>query len=259
MTIVVCSNRAVYQKNSSEAIDYQTGRLLTIHFKEKEYYSMSTNRFDYRKYKSFPQINISNRTWPDQVIKEAPIWCSVDLRDGNQALIEPMSVGQKKRMFDLLAEVGFKEIEVGFPAASQPDFDFVRSLIEEDRVPEDVTIQVLTQARPELIQRTFQSLKGARRAILHVYNSTSIVQREKVFKTDKAGIVEIAVEGAKEVKRCANSQSETDWVFQYSPESFTGTEVDFAVEVCNAVNDIWEPTLETVSYTHLTLPTILLV
>ena len=251
MTIVVCSNRAVSQKNSSEAIDYQTGRLLTIHFKEKEYYSMSTNRFDYRKYKSFPQIDINNRTWPDQVIKEAPIWCSVDLRDGNQALIEPMSVEQKKRMFDLLVEVGFKEIEVGFPAASQPDFDFVRSLIEEDRVPEDVTIQVLTQARPELIQRTFESLKGARRAILHVYNSTSIVQREKVFKTDKAGIVEIAVEGAKEVKRCANSQSETEWVFQYSPESFTGTEVDFAVEVCDAVNDIWEPTLENPSIINL--------
>ena len=203
---------------------------------------MSANRFDHTKYKPFPQIQIENRTWPDKVITEAPIWCSVDLRDGNQALIEPMSVGQKKRMFELLVEVGFKEIEVGFPAASQPDFDFVRSLIEEDKIPDDVTIQVLTQARPELIRRTFDSLKGARRAILHVYNSTSIVQREKVFKTDKAGIINIAVEGAKEVKRCAAAQPDTEWIFQYSPESFTGTEVDFAVDVCDAVNDIWKPT-----------------
>ena len=212
---------------------------------------MSANRFDYRKYKPFPQIDINNRSWPDKVITKAPIWCSVDLRDGNQALIEPMSVKQKKRMFDLLVEVGFKEIEVGFPAASQPDFDFVRSLIEENKVPEDVTIQVLTQARPELIRRTFESLKGARRAILHLYNSTSIVQREKVFKTDKNGIIEIAVEGAKEVKRCADLQSETEWVFQYSPESFTGTEIDFAVEVCDSVNDVWKPTPENPSSINL--------
>ena len=212
---------------------------------------MSANRFDYTKYKPFPQIEIEKRTWPDKVITEAPIWCSVDLRDGNQALIEPMSVGQKKRMFELLVEVGFKEIEVGFPAASQPDFDFVRSLIEEDKVPHGVTIQVLTQARPELIRRTFDSLKGARRAILHLYNSTSIVQREKVFKTDKAGIIDIAVEGAKEVKRCAAAQPDTEWIFQYSPESFTGTEVDFAVEVCDAVNDIWKPTPERPSIINL--------
>ena len=212
---------------------------------------MSANRFDYTKYKPFPQIEIEKRTWPDKVITEAPIWCSVDLRDGNQALIEPMSVGQKKRMFELLVEVGFKEIEVGFPAASQPDFDFVRSLIEEDKVPHDVTIQVLTQARPELIRRTFDSLKGARRAILHLYNSTSIVQREKVFKTDKAGIIDIAVEGAKEVKRCAAAQPDTEWIFQYSPESFTGTEVDFAVDVCDAVNDIWKPTPERPSIINL--------
>ena len=212
---------------------------------------MSANRFDYKKYKPFPQIDINNRTWPDQVITKAPIWCSVDLRDGNQALIEPMSVKQKKAMFELLVEVGFKEIEVGFPAASQPDFDFVRSLIEENKVPEDVTIQVLTQARPELIRRTFESLKGARRAILHLYNSTSIVQREKVFKTDKNGIIEIAVEGAKEVKRCADFQSATEWVFQYSPESFTGTEVDFAVEVCDSVNDVWKPTPDNPSIINL--------
>ena len=152
--------------------------------------------FDHTKYKPFTTIDIKDRTWPDQVIYEAPKWCSVDLRDGNQALIEPMSVEQKKKMFALLVEVGFKEIEVGFPAASQPDFDFVRYLIEENKIPDDVTIQVLTQARPELIQRTFESLKGARRAILHVYNSTSVVQREKVFKTDKAGIIAIAKAGA---------------------------------------------------------------
>ena len=212
---------------------------------------MGNSRFDHTKYTPFPQIDIKDRTWPDQVITEAPKWCSVDLRDGNQALIEPMSVTQKKKMFELLIEVGFKEIEVGFPAASQPDFDFVRSLIEENRVPEDVTIQVLTQARPELIQRTFQSLKGARKAILHVYNSTSIVQREKVFKTDKAGIIDIAVTGATEVKRCAELQSETEWVFQYSPESFTGTEVEFAVEVCDAVNAVWNPTPENPSIINL--------
>lgn len=200
--------------------------------------------FDHRKYKPFVTVDIKDRTWPDQVISEAPRWCSVDLRDGNQALIEPMSVEQKKKMFALLVEVGFKEIEVGFPAASQPDFDFVRSLIEENKIPSDVTIQVLTQARPELIQRTFESLKGARRAILHVYNSTSVVQREKVFKTDKAGIVAIAKAGAEEVQRCAKLAPDTEWVFQYSPESFTGTEIDFSVEVCNAVAEVWQPTPE---------------
>ncbi|MCY4358111.1 MAG: 2-isopropylmalate synthase [Gammaproteobacteria bacterium] len=209
------------------------------------------NRFDHTKYKPFQPIGMTDRTWPDQVIRRAPTWCSVDLRDGNQALIEPMNVAQKKTLFALLVDVGFKEIEVGFPAASQPDFDFVRSLIEEDRVPADVTIQVLTQARPELIKRTFQALKGARRAILHVYNSTSIVQREKVFKTDKVGIVDIAVTGAREVRQCAELAPETDWVFQYSPESFTGTEVDFAVEVCNAVNEVWQPTPDNPSIINL--------
>jgi 2-isopropylmalate synthase len=198
--------------------------------------------FDHGKYTPFQAIDIKDRTWPDQLITGAPTWCSVDLRDGNQALIEPMSVGQKKKMFALLVDVGFKEIEVGFPAASQPDFDFVRGLIKEDKVPADVTIQVLTQARPELIQRSFESLKGARRAIMHVYNSTSVVQREKVFKTDKAGIIAIAVAGAEEVKRCAALAPETEWVFQYSPESFTGTEIDFAVEVCDAVTAVWNPT-----------------
>ena len=200
--------------------------------------------FDHTKYQPFQTVDIKDRTWPNQVITEAPRWCSVDLRDGNQALIEPMSVAQKKKMFELLVSVGFKEIEVGFPAASQPDFDFVRSLIEEGKVPDDVTIQVLTQARPALIQRTFESLKGAKKAILHVYNSTSVVQREKVFKTDKAGIVDIAVAGALEVKRCAQLAPETEWTFQYSPESFTGTEIDFAVEVCDAVSSVWRPTIE---------------
>ena len=207
--------------------------------------------FDHRKYKPFQPIDIKDRTWPDQQITEAPTWCSVDLRDGNQALIEPMSVSQKKKMFELLVEVGFKQIEVGFPAASQPDFDFVRSLVTGDKIPDDVTIQVLTQARPELIQRTFESLKGVKKSILHVYNSTSVVQREKVFKTDKAGIIEIAVEGATEVKRCAELAPETDWIFEYSPESFTGTEVDFAVAVCDAVNDVWQPTPERCSIINL--------
>jgi 2-isopropylmalate synthase len=200
--------------------------------------------FNHKKYQPFQPISIPDRTWPDQVITKAPRWCSVDLRDGNQALIEPMSVTQKKLMFDLLLEVGFKEIEIGFPAASQPDFDFVRSLVEENRIPDDVTVQVLTQARPELIQRTFESLRGVKQAILHVYNSTSIVQREKVFRTDRAGIIKIAEEGAREVQRCAALASETDWTFQYSPESFTGTEVEFAVEVCDAVTAIWKPTPE---------------
>ena len=200
--------------------------------------------FDHKKYKPFQTIDIQDRTWPNQVITEAPTWCSVDLRDGNQALIEPMSVAQKKKMFELLVSVGFKEIEVGFPAASQPDFDFVRSLIEENKIPDDVTIQVLTQARPALIQRTFESLKGAKKAILHVYNSTSVVQREKVFRTDKAGIIEIAVAGAQEVQRCADLAPDTDWKFQYSPESFTGTEIGFSVEVCDAVANIWKPTAE---------------
>jgi len=198
-------------------------------------------RYDHRKYQPFRPLALKDRTWPDKVITAAPIWCSVDLRDGNQALIEPMSVAQKKLMFTLLVDVGFKEIEVGFPAASQPDFDFVRYLIEENRIPDDVTIQVLTQARPELIQRTYAALKGAKRAIVHLYNSTSVVQRQKVFKLDKAGIKAIAVKGAQEVLRCAQLAPQTDWYFQYSPESFTGTEMDYAVEVCDAVNAVWQP------------------
>lgn len=200
--------------------------------------------FNFRKYRAFEPIRLAHRSWPDQVITKAPQWCSVDLRDGNQALIEPMNVEQKKTLFALLVKLGFKEIEVGFPSASQPDFDFVRWLIEANQVPEDVTLQVLTQARPELIERTFESLKGARRAIVHVYNSTSKVQREQVFKLDKQGIINIAVNGAKTVQHYARQQPETEWVFQYSPESFTGTEVDFAVEVVDAVTNVWQPSPE---------------
>jgi 2-isopropylmalate synthase len=194
------------------------------------------------KYQSFKPIDLSDRTWPNQVIKAPPTWCSVDLRDGNQALIEPMDAARKRRMFDMLVKIGFKEIEVGFPAASQTDFDFVREIIEQGRIPDDVTIQVLTQARPELIARTYESLKGARRAIVHVYNSTSVAQRRVVFRTDRAGIIDIAVRGATVVREHAERDRGTEWVFQYSPESFTGTELDFAVEICDAVNAVWEPT-----------------
>jgi 2-isopropylmalate synthase len=194
------------------------------------------------KYTPFAPIGLTDRTWPNRVISRAPTWCSVDLRDGNQALIEPMNPARKHRMFEQLVKLGFKEIEVGFPAASQTDFDFVRELIERNLIPEDVTIQVLTQARPEIIARTYQSLEGARRVIVHVYNSTSTTQRRVVFNLDRAGIKDIAVRGAECVRREAERRRGTDWIFQYSPESFTGTELDYAVEVCDAVNAVWEPT-----------------
>ncbi|SDW58198.1 2-isopropylmalate synthase [Marinobacter mobilis] len=197
--------------------------------------------FDHRKYVAFPPVRKRNRLWPDQVIQKAPTWCAVDLRDGNQALVKPMSVAQKQRLFDLLVKLGFKEIEIGFPAASQPDFEFCRKLIDENRIPGDVTIQVLTQARAELIARTFEALKGASRAVVHVYNSTSTVQREQVFGLDREGIRRIAVSGAEIVRDFAAGYPDTDWTFQYSPESFTGTELDFAVEVIDAVNDVWRP------------------
>lgn len=197
--------------------------------------------FDHRKYVAFRPVAKTNRRWPDKVIEKAPTWCAVDLRDGNQALVKPMNVAQKQRMFDLLVKLGFKEIEIGFPAASQPDFDFCRKLIEENRIPEDVKIQVLTQARAELIERTYEALKGARSAIVHVYNSTSTVQREQVFGLDRAGIRDIAVNGAQVVKDLAAKHPETEWTFQYSPESFTGTELDFAVDVLDAVSDVWRP------------------
>ena len=204
------------------------------------------------KYQAFKPIDIADRTWPDQVIAAPPAWCSVDLRDGNQALIEPMDAARKRRMFEMLVTIGFKEIEVGFPAASQTDFDFVREIIERRLIPDDVTIQVLTQARPELIARTYESLRGARRAIVHVYNSTSVAQRRVVFRTDRAGIIEIALRGAAAVREYAERDRGTEWVFQYSPESFTGTELDFAVEICDVVNSVWEPS--PVSKSILNLP-----
>ncbi len=200
------------------------------------------SNFDHRKYRPFPPLKMTNRRWPDKVISKAPHWCSVDLRDGNQALIEPMTARQKSILYDQLIKIGFKEIEVGFPAASGHDYAFVRELIEEDRIPEDVTIQVLTQARPDLIEKTFAALKGVRRAIVHVYNSTSTIQREQVFGLERAGIVDIAVKGARLVQDCAKKYPETEWVFEYSPESFTQTEMDFVVEICDAVTAVWQPT-----------------
>jgi 2-isopropylmalate synthase len=190
------------------------------------------------KYKAFKPIELESRSWPSKVIEDAPLWCSVDLRDGNQALIEPMGAERKDRMFTLLCSLGFKEIEVGFPSASQTDFDFVRNLIETNKIPADVTIQVLTQSRDELIDKTFASLKNIPKAIVHFYNSTSTLQRKVVFKQDKAGIKEIAINGAKKIKNLAMENPETDWRFEYSPESFTGTELEYAAEVCDAVVEI---------------------
>src|SRR5690349_11210415 len=194
------------------------------------------------KYRPFQPIDLPDRQWPSRVIDKAPIWCSVDLRDGNQALVEPMGPERKRRMFDLLVRMGFKEIEVGFPSASQTDFDFVRELIGQKRIPDDVTIQVLTQARDELIDRTFESLVGAKRAIVHLYNSTSTLQRRVVFGLDRPGIVDIAVNGARRIRDLATKMKGAEIVYQYSPESFTGTELDFAKQICEAVMDVWQPT-----------------
>ena len=196
----------------------------------------------FQHYRPFIPIPLPDRTWPSRVITRAPRWCSVDLRDGNQALIDPMDPERKRRMFDLLVQCGFKEIEVGFPAASQPDFDFIRQLVEEDLIPDDVIIQVLTQARPEQIERSFESLRGAPRAVMHLYNSTSTLQRRVVFGLDRAGIVDIAVRAARLCREQAGTIPECDVHYQYSPESFTGTELDFAVEICERVMDVWEPT-----------------
>ncbi|MDC0676996.1 2-isopropylmalate synthase [Sorangium atrum] len=194
------------------------------------------------KYKPFQPIHLPDRRWPGRVIERAPRWCSVDLRDGNQALVEPMGLERKLRMWHELLRMGFKEIEVGFPSASQPDFDFVRWIIDQGLIPDDVTIQVLTQARAELIERTFEAIRGARRAIVHLYNSTSTLQRRVVFGLDRAGIAEIAVRGARLVKELAARLPGTEVALEYSPESFTGTELDFAKEICEAVMDVWEPT-----------------
>ena len=201
-------------------------------------------RMPIEKYQSFPQIPIPDRTWPNQVTTKAPLWCSVDLRDGNQALIEPMDAGRKLMMFEQLVAMGFKEIEVGFPAASDTDFDFVRQIITDGVIPDDVTIQVLTQSRPELIDRTYESLVGADKAIVHLYNSTSTVQRRVVFGLDEAGIIDIAVSGAQRCKANEANVPGTTIRYEYSPESFTGTELPFAKQICEAVMDVFEPTVE---------------
>lgn len=190
------------------------------------------------------RVSVPDRTWPDAKITQAPRWCAVDLRDGNQALIDPMSPERKRIMFDLLVKMGYKEIEVGFPSASQTDFDFVRHLIEDDVIPDDVTIQVLTQAREHLIERTYESIRGAKRAIVHLYNSTSILQRDVVFRTDKQGIIDIALEGARLCRKFEATVPDTEVFYEYSPESYTGTELEFAVDVCNQVLEIFEPTPE---------------
>ena len=201
-------------------------------------------KMPFEKYKRFVPLELPDRTWPDRLITHAPRWCSVDLRDGNQALIDPMDPVRKRRMFDAVVKMGFKEIEVGFPSASQPDFDFVRQLIEDDLIPDDVVIQVLTQCRPELIERTYECIKGAPRAIVHFYNSTSVLQRRVVFGLDKAGITDIAVNAARLCRKLEDSVPGTDVFYEYSPESFTGTEPDYAVEICEAVMDVIEPTVD---------------
>lgn len=198
----------------------------------------------YTKYKKYPKVNLTGRQWPDNQIDQAPIWCSVDLRDGNQALPVPMNVDEKLKMFKLLVDMGFKEIEVGFPSASHTEYAFLRRLIEDDLIPEDVTVQVLTQARDHLIEKTFEALKGAKNAIVHLYNSTSTLQRRVVFEKSKEEIIDIAVHGAKLLNEYREKYDETNFTFEYSPESFTGTELDYALEICEAVLRVWEPTPE---------------
>ncbi|MBC7289899.1 MAG: 2-isopropylmalate synthase [Actinotalea sp.] len=198
----------------------------------------------YRPYHEQIRVDLPDRTWPGRRVETAPRWCAVDLRDGNQALIEPMDAQRKLQMFELLVEMGYKEIEVGFPSASQTDFDFVRMLIEEDRIPDDVVIQVLTQSREHLIERTYEAIAGAKQAIVHLYNSTSVLQREVVFRSDEDGILDIATSGARLCKKYEEMVPGTDVFYEYSPESFTGTELEFAVRVCNAVLDVLEPTPE---------------
>ena len=195
----------------------------------------------YWKYRPYPTVALSDRTWPDRVVDRAPIWCSTDLRDGNQALVKPMDSARKQRMFDLLVQLGVKQIEVGFPSASKTDFEFVRKLIDEELIPADTTIAVLTQARPELIERTFEAIEDAPRAIVHLYNSTSTTQRRVVFRLDEAGIVDLAVRATELCKELA-AQSTSKVVFEYSPESFHGTELEFALEICEAVMAAWQPT-----------------
>ena len=200
-------------------------------------------KMPFEKYKPFLPLplHLPDREWPNRQITKAPLWCSVDLRDGNQALIDPMDPARKRRLFEAVVAMGFKEIEVGFPSASQPDFDFLRQLIEDDLIPDDVTIQVLTQCRPELIERTYEGLRGAPRAIVHFYNSTSVLQRRVVFRSDKAGITKIAVDAARLCRKLEDTLPGTEVRYEYSPESFTGTELDYAVEICGAVMDVIEP------------------
>jgi 2-isopropylmalate synthase len=205
----------------------------------------------FQRYEAFTPIDLNDRTWPNNKITKAPRWCAVDLRDGNQALIDPMTPDRKRKMFELLVKMGYKEIEVGFPAASQNDFDFVRQLIKDDVIPDDVVIQVLTQAREHLIERTYESLEGVDNAIVHVYNSTSALQRRVVFDLDKNGIKDIAVHGAQLVAKYAEQMGKSEIFFEYSPESFTGTELEYAAEVCNAVNDVWQPTKDRPSVINL--------
>jgi 2-isopropylmalate synthase len=199
------------------------------------------NKVPFGKYRPYAPVNLPDRQWPSRVITKAPAWCSVDLRDGNQALIEPMSPVAKQRMFDLLVDMGFKEIEVGFPAASQTDFDFLRQLIDDNLIPDDVTIQVLTQAREPLIRRTYEAIRGAKKAVVHLYNSTSELQRRVVFNADRAAIIDIAVAGTKLVKEIGAQEYDGELKFEYSPESFTGTELDYAKEITEAVMDAWQP------------------
>src|SRR5680860_542249 len=198
----------------------------------------------FHRYQPFVALDVTDRTWPSKVITKAPRWCAVDLRDGNQALIDPMTPDRRRKMFELLVQMGYKEIEVGFPSASLADFDFVRMLIEEDLIPDDVVIQVLTQAREHLIERTYESIRGAKQAIMHLYNSTSTLQRRVVFGLDMEGIAEIAVQGAWLCKKFEESIPETTVFYEYSPESYTGTELEFAVRVCNDVLEVFEPTAD---------------
>ncbi|MCU1637649.1 MAG: 2-isopropylmalate synthase [Microbacteriaceae bacterium] len=207
--------------------------------------SQTASAMPIHKYQPYQfSVDLPDRTWPSKRTTQAPRWCAVDLRDGNQALIDPMSPERKRIMFDLLVRMGYKEIEVGFPSASQTDFDFVRSLIDENLIPDDVTIQVLTQARESLINRTYESIAGAKRAIVHLYNSTSVLQRDVVFRTDKQGIIDIALEGARLCKVAEKTIPGTSVFYEYSPESYTGTELEFALDVCNQVIEIFEPTPE---------------
>ena len=199
------------------------------------------SQMPFQRYRPFTPLDLPDRSWPTTVIDKAPRWCAVDLRDGNQALIDPMTPDRKRRMFELLVSMGYKEIEVGFPSASQTDFDFVRQLIEEDLIPDDVVIQVLTQSREHLIERTFESVRGAKQAVVHLYNSTSTLQRRVVFGLDRTGIIDIAVHGAQLCAKFAEDH-DSDIFFEYSPESYTGTELDFAVDICDAVTEVWQPT-----------------